>query len=133
MDEKSVAASVVYNQLGIYLGRMGREEVTTDGKSGELGSSERCYQHDEGARRSLRIIGSYDCLSRAPAIRDCERSRGLHVSADDRVFRDDDDGIASGGQACAAETLLPPSFSPWDGISHYNKNNKQALSASGVA
>jgi len=40
-------------------------------ESNGLGSRERCYQCDEGTRRSLRIIESYDCLFCASAIRDC--------------------------------------------------------------
>lgn len=44
-------------------------------ESSGLESRERCYQRDEGTRRSLRIIESYDCLFRASVIRDCSSRR----------------------------------------------------------
>lgn len=154
VDEKLVAASAVYNQARC-IRRMGRErgeKIATDGtgKSGGLGSRERCYQHDEGARRSLRIIGSYDCLSRAPAICDCKlpwvqlfASTYQLTIAPSAISTRRADGITSGGQPCAPlkRSFREPesrvslgSLSPVaNGVSHYNKDNKLHLSTSGVA
>lgn len=51
------------------------------------GSRERCYQSDEGTKRSLRIIESYDCLFRASAIRGCN-SRWIQYSLSSYVSAD---------------------------------------------
>lgn len=74
-------------------------------ESSGLGSRERCYQRDEGTRRSLRIIESYDCLFRASAIRGCssrwaQRSFVLRInwSRLPSANRQDDD-ITTGSQS----------------------------------
>jgi len=71
VDEKLAAASVLYIQSARYsrIVEMKEGSDSWERESSGLGSRERCYQCDEGTRRSLRIIESYDCLFRASAIR----------------------------------------------------------------
>lgn len=68
-----IGSCLLYIQSARYLQIVEMKEGSDswERESSGLGSRERCYQRDEGTKRGLRIIESYDCLFRASAIRGC--------------------------------------------------------------